>query len=211
MNRLTSREWEGWTPRVRARFFNSLAGPRQVGLLTSFSPSTIANAAVFSQTLHVGANPPQLGFLFRPLTDDHPSLRYVRQRRAFGFHLMAGGPERALRLHQCSAAYPEESSELDAMAFAWSPFDELPAPRIHEATVAYGLRLREEHPLTNGTTLVVGEVSEIHLAPEIRPEEDGFVRLPDDLLLSQGLDAYLHPAPLLRAEHARPDRDPRSG
>ena len=87
---ITEAVWTLWAPRYRAQFFNSLSGPRQVGLLTSFSPEGIANAAVFSQTLHVSANPPQLGFLFRPLTDEHQGLRYCREQKAFGFHLLGG-------------------------------------------------------------------------------------------------------------------------
>jgi flavin reductase (DIM6/NTAB) family NADH-FMN oxidoreductase RutF len=210
MSLLTSREWNEWPPRVRAQFFNSLAGPRQVGLLTSFSPSGVANAGVFSQTLHVSATPPQLGFLFRPQTDEHQGLRYVRQQQAFGFHLLAGGPDHALRLHQCSAKYPEGRSELDAVQFEWSRFEQVAAPRVHQAVVAYGLRLHEQHGLSNGATLVVGTVVEVHLAPSIRADDEGFVSLPDDLLLAQGLDGYHHAQPLIRSAYAQPDRMPRS-
>jgi flavin reductase (DIM6/NTAB) family NADH-FMN oxidoreductase RutF len=210
MSPLTPREWEGWAPRRRAQFFNSLGGPRQAGLLTTLSPEGVANAAVFSQTLHVGSNPPRLGFLFRPLTHQHHGLRQLRHQGAFGFNLLAGGPDVALRLHQCSAAYPEGASELEATAFPWSPFDQLPAPRLHDAAVAYGLHLREEHALSNGTVLVVGEVAELHLAAGIQPGDDGFVRLPAHLLLAQGLDGYHHATPLLRAAYAQPDRPPRA-
>ena len=112
---ITEAVWTQWAPRYRAQFFNSLSGPRQVGLLTSFSPEGIANAAVFSQTLHVSANPPQLGFLFRPLTDEHQGLRYCREQKAFGFHLLGGQQFEARQLHQCSAKYPEGQSELDSV------------------------------------------------------------------------------------------------
>ena len=107
---ITEAVWTQWAPRYRAQFFNSLSGPRQVGLLTSFSPEGIANAAVFSQTLHVSANPPQLGFLFRPMTDEHQGLRYCREQKAFGFHLLGGQQFEARQLHQCSAKYPEGQS-----------------------------------------------------------------------------------------------------
>ncbi len=96
---LVAETWTAWEPRFRAQFFNSLGGARQMGLLTTFSPAGVANAAVFNQTLHVSANPPQLGFLFRPLTTEHQGLRYLRAQGCFGFNLFAGGTQLASMLH----------------------------------------------------------------------------------------------------------------
>ncbi len=206
--KLTDTVWNSWEPRFRAQFFNSLGGPRQVGLLTTFSPSGLANAAVFSQTLHVSANPPQLGFLFRPLTAEHQGLRYLRERASFGFNLMAGDIREAGELHQCSAKYPEGESELDAQGISWTPFDRIAAPRIDGATVAYGLTLAEEHVLASGTILVVGSVVEVQLADTAVLGEDGFVALPEDLLLAQGLDSYHRSRQLGRFAYALPDRKP---
>jgi len=205
---LTAETWDQWEPRYRAQFFNSLGGARQVGLITSFSPEGVANAAVFSQTLHVSANPPQLGFLFRPLTAEHQGLRYVRAQGCFGFHVLSGGIFEATQLHQCSAKYPEGASELEAVGLTWQPFDTLHAPRVREAVVAYGLRLTEEHALANGTTLVVGAVEEVHLSPSVHVAARGLVQHPVDLLLAQGLDTYHHSHAVVSLSYAQPDRQP---
>lgn len=199
---ITEALWTQWAPRYRAQFFNSLSGPRQVGLLTSLSPEGIANAAVFSQTLHVSANPPQLGFLFRPLTDEHQGLRYCRSQKAFGFHLLGGQQFEARQLHQCSAKYPEGQSELDSVGLHWQSFEHIPAPRITSALVAYGLRLDEEHLLANGSVLVVGSVIEVHLAPSMTVEESGFVPMPEDHFTAQGLDTYLHSKTVVQLPYA---------
>jgi len=205
---LTEDLWNDWEPRFRAQFFNSVCGPRQVGLLTTFSPDGVANAAVFSQTLHVSANPPQLGFLFRPLTAEHQGLRYLRAQGAFGFHLMSGGIEAAAAVHQCSAKYPEGASELDAQGLEWSAFEHVHAPRVHAATVAYGLKLTEEHVLAQGTVLVVGSVVEVQLSDSVQLGPDGFANLPVDLLTAQGLDSYHHSTSVGRFTYAQPDRKP---
>lgn len=199
---ITEALWSQWAPRYRAQFFNSLSGPRQVGLLTSFSPEGVANAAVFSQTLHVSANPPQLGFLFRPLTDEHQGLRYCREQKAFGFHLLGGQHFEANQLHQCSAKYPEGQSELDSVGLPWQSFDGVRGPRITSALVAYGLRLDEEHHLTNGSVLLVGSVVEVHLAPSMTVEESGFVPMPHDHFTAQGLDTYLHSSTVIQLPYA---------
>jgi flavin reductase (DIM6/NTAB) family NADH-FMN oxidoreductase RutF len=206
---LTPETWNAWEPRFRAQFFNSLGGPRQVGLLTSFSPQGVANAAVFSQTLHVSANPPQLGFLFRPLTAEHQGLRYVRAQGCFGFHVLSGGIAQAQQLHQCSAKYPEGESELDAVGLSWEAFETLHAPRIHDAAVAYGLQLTEEHELANGTILIVGSVAEVHVLPSVAANQMGHVQHPDDLLLAQGLDTYHHCNALVALSYAQPGTHPK--
>lgn len=206
---LTADVWTAWEPRYRAQFFNSLGGPRQVGLLTTFSPDGVANAAVFNQTLHVSANPPQLGFLFRPLTAEHQGLRYLRAQGALGFHLFAGGTSQAAAVHQCSAKYPEGESELDAQGLSWSAFDRVRAPRVHAATVAYGLTLTEEHTLANGTVLVVGSVDEVHLSDAVLVGADGFAQMPADLQLAQGLDSYHHSTSVGRFAYAQPHLEPR--
>lgn len=205
---LTPETWNAWEPRFRAQFFNSLGGPRQVGLLTSFSPQGVANAAVFSQTLHVSANPPQLGFLFRPLTAEHQGLRYVRDQGCFGFHVLSGGTAQAKQLHQCSAKYPDGESELDAVGLRWEAFQTLHAPRIHDAVVAYGLQLTEEHELGNGTILVVGSVAEVHVLSSVVVHPRGHVQHPDDLLLAQGLDTYHHSNALVALNYAQPGTYP---
>lgn len=205
---LTESIWNVWEPRFRAQFFNSVCGPRQVGLLTTFSPDGVANAAVFSQTLHVSANPPQLGFLFRPLTAEHQGLRYLRAQGYFGFHLFSGGIETAAVVHQCSAKYPEGASELDAQGLEWSAFEHVHAPRVHAAAVSYGLQLTEEHALAHGTILVVGSVVEVQLTERVQLEPDGYANLPADLLTAQGLDSYHHSSSIGRFAYAQPDRKP---
>lgn len=206
---LTPDTWNAWEPRFRAQFFNSLGGPRQVGLLTSFSPLSVANAAVFSQTLHVSANPPLLGFLFRPLTAEHQGLRYVRAQGCFGFHVLSGGIAQAQQLHQCSAKYPEGESELDAVGLSWQAFETLHAPRIQDAVVAYGLKLTEEHELANGTILVVGSVAEVHVHSSVVVHPRGHAQHPEDLLLAQGLDSYHHSNALVALSYAQPGTQPK--
>lgn len=200
---MTAADWSAWDTRYRANYFNSLSGFRSVGLLTCFSPDGVANAAVFSQVLHVGANPPLMGFLFRPQGDGHHGLAHVRAAGQFAFHVMAGGRELALRVHRCSAKYPVHVSELEDNGFAWSRWDEVAAPIVDEALVRIGLTVAEEHALGNGTTLVVGAVVRVE-ADGVAPGDDGYWPLAEaGVLTANGLDAYHHAALLVRAPYAK--------
>lgn len=198
-------DWSAWDRRYRANFFNSLSGFRSVGLLTTFSPENVAGAAVFSQVLHVGANPPQMGFLFRPPGPNHHALAHLRAAGAFAFHVMAGDRDMALAVHQCAAAYPEGTSELEAVGFTWRAWPEVHAPIVDQALVQIGLVPVEEHALGNGTILVVGEIRRVE-APRLARGDDGYWDLAGaGALTTNGLDAYHHATPLVRATYAVPD------
>jgi flavin reductase (DIM6/NTAB) family NADH-FMN oxidoreductase RutF len=122
--------------------------------------------------------------------------------------VLAGGTAKAQQLHQCSAKYPEEASELDAVGLGWESFNALNAPRIHDAVVAYGLQLTEEHQLAGGTVLVVGSVVEVHVHPSATVHPRGHVQHPDDLILAQGLDTYHHSSALVALSYAQPESHP---
>jgi len=66
----------------RRNLMNTLPGPRGVHLLGTKGHNGVENLGVFSSVVHIGANPPMLGFIMRPLTVPRQTYHHI-QRVAF--------------------------------------------------------------------------------------------------------------------------------
>ena len=62
----------------------------------------------------------------------------------------------AAQAHYTSADFPDTVSEFDACGFTAVYRDDFPAPYVAESQLSIGLRLLEEHHISNGTVLLVG-------------------------------------------------------
>lgn len=189
---------------VRATLVNGLSGYKCPVLIGTASESGQTNLAVFNSLVHIGANPPLLGFIQRPLTVDRHTYENFK---ASGYCTLNFITERIHReAHQTSAKYERTTSEFAAVGF--SPvFDEsFPAPFVRESPVRLGLRWEEEHHIrANDTRLVVGQIEEVFL-PESMLHEDGWLDWDlVDVVASTGLDTYHRAQRLSRLAFARPE------
>ena len=186
----------------RTNLINSLTGFKSVALLGTVSESGQENLAIFSQIIHVGANPPQLGILFRPPSVTRHTLANIHQKQYFTVNHIR--PEWVRQAHHTSARW--EKSEFEACGLTPVYLDGFAAPFVEEAVVKMGLTYVEEHTLNNGTVLVVGEMQQIHV-PDDCLGEDGFVDLERaDTVTCSGLDAYHRTQKLTRLSYAKPDQ-----
>ena len=97
--------------RYRRDLINRISGSRTVWLLTTRSLDGTANIGLFSQVVHVGANPPMMGILFRPKTDRHQSLENIEETQFFGLHAVTA--DRWQNAHATSFAFGASQSEFD--------------------------------------------------------------------------------------------------
>jgi flavin reductase (DIM6/NTAB) family NADH-FMN oxidoreductase RutF len=189
--------------RFRRTFINSLHGLRPALLLGSRSADGLESLAIFSQILHIGANPPLSGVLFRPETVERHSLQNIRET---GFFTLNNVTEpMAESAHQTSARYPQEHSEFKAVGLNAQYREGFVAPFVESSTLQIGLKLHAELPIdANGTILVIGQIEVIYL-PEAAQLEDGLVRhqVAGSLAVA-GLDMYFRPEPLVRFSYAKP-------
>ena len=186
----------------RTNLINSLTGFKSVALLGTISESGQENLAIFSQLIHVGANPPLLGVLFRPPTVARHTLENIHHRRFFTVNHIR--PEWVQQAHHTSARW--EVSEFAACQLTPEYTDAFVAPFVQESYVKMGLEYVEEHPLGNGTVLVVGEIQQVHI-PDDCLREDGFVDLEKaQTVTCSGLDAYHTTQKLTRLSYAKPDQ-----
>ena len=97
---------------VRMRLINTISGMKSANLVGTVDQSGHANLALFNSVVHIGANPPYIGMIFRPLTVRRDTYNNIKATGVYTInHVHAGIRERA---HQTSASFPAGVSEFEA-------------------------------------------------------------------------------------------------
>ena len=187
-NQFSKEIWDLWPSRFRAQFFNSLGGIKTAGLLSTFNTNGKANSAVFSQIIHIGSSPPTWGFLFRPPTKGHQTYDNILRNPYFNFCLATSFIS-AKELHQTSANYNENVSELDSLNIKWKNHRKYHVPLLLNGDFQLIFRHTKSHIMSNQTVLLEAEI--IHVSSSLDPDDNGFIDLTQKVLLSsQGTSAY---------------------
>ena len=187
-NQFSKEIWDLWPSRFRAQFFNSLGGIKTAGLLSTFNTNGKANSAVFSQIIHIGSSPPTWGFLFRPPTKGHQTYDNILRNPYFNFCLATSFIS-ARELHQTSANYNENVSELDSLNIKWKNHRKYHVPLLLNGDFQLIFRHTKSHTMSNQTVLLEAEI--IHVSSSLDPDDNGFIDLTQKVLLSsQGTSAY---------------------
>ncbi|MGB3588974.1 MAG: flavin reductase [Tunicatimonas sp.] len=189
--------------RFRTNFINSLTGFKSVALIGSQSTEGITNLAVFSQIIHVGANPPLIGILFRPHTVPRHTLQNILDTKNFSInHIRKDFVEKA---HHTSARW--DISEFEGAKLTPAYIDDFSAPFVSEASIKMGLTYVEHYTLqSNETIFLVGEIQKIVL-PENCIATDGFINLVGaGTMTCSGLDAYHEVQNPVRLTYAKPNQ-----
>ena len=206
MRHITAADITSFERIYRLNLVNGLPGFKPANLVGTAAPDGATNLAVYSSAIHLGSDPPLLGLVTRPTTV--PRHTYHNLKSSGCYTLNHVPVARAAAAHYASADFPPEVSEFDACGFTAVFRDAFPAPYVAESPLSIGLRLREEHTISNGTVLLVGVVEHVYLA-EDGLREDGTLDLValGDACIS-GLDAYHAVAAPVRFGYARPGQPP---
>lgn len=187
---------------TRANLINSLSGFKSVSLIATVDKGGTPNLAVFSNIVHLGADPALIGFVNRPREAAPHTIANIEATGLYTInHIHADIVEKA---HQTSAKYPEGVSEFEAVGLDPEYPDSAAVPYVKQSRIKYRLRLKEIIPIThNGTWFVIGEIEHLVFPEEILAE-DGFLHVEDaGTLASLGIDAYYTAAPLMRLPYAK--------
>ena len=112
--------------------------------------------------------------------------------------------------HYTSANFADDVSEFEACGFTADYRDGFAAPYVTESPLGIGLRLREEHPIFNGTMLLVGTVEHVYVREEgLRPDGTLDLAALHEAAIS-GLDGYHAVVPPVRFGYARPGQFPQA-
>jgi flavin reductase (DIM6/NTAB) family NADH-FMN oxidoreductase RutF len=200
--KISSKELSKYDRFYRANLINSLTGFKSVSLIGSISHSKQTNLAIFSNIVHLGADPALVGFINRPLAAAPHTIANIQSTGFFTInHIHSGLIDAA---HHTSAKYPKEVSEFDAAELTPEYSETFPAPYVKESRIKYGCTFKEIIPIRmNDTFLVIGEITEIHLNEKII-STDGFLRIEEaDSLCSLGIDGYYKTEFIKRLPHAK--------
>jgi len=189
--------------RYRTTFINSLAGFRQAVLVGTKSTEGHSNLAIFNSLIHLGANPALFGLINRPDSVQRDTLQNIISTKAYTLNYVRADAYK--KAHQTSARYDKDVSEFEAVGFEEAYLPTCTAPIVKEAVVNIAMQLEEIIPIKiNGTVLIVGSVQQIHIDEQL-VGNDGFVSLSEQqVVISQGLDAYFVSSPLGRLAYAKP-------
>ena len=201
MRHLTAADIQAFDKLYRLNLVNGLPGFKPANLVGTAAPDGRTNLAVFSSALHLGSDPALLGIVTRPTTV--PRHTYANLKASGCFTLNHVPEALAAQAHYTSANFPDDVSEFEACGFTAAWRDGFAAPYVAESVVSIGLRLLEEHAISNGTVLLVGTVEHVYLRDALlRPDGTLDLAAAGTAAIS-GLDGYHGVQPAVRFGYAR--------
>ncbi len=189
--------------RYRGQLLNKVSGLKPANLIGTLSKTGQTNLAVFNSVVHIGANPPYIGFILRPTTVERHTHENIKETGVYTINQITTAIHQ--QAHQTSAKYDRSISEFEAVGLREHYHLDFPAPFVTESPIKIGLRFEEEHYIKcNDTRLVIGRVEHLQL-PEAAIAEDGSINLAEqDGVAIGGLDSYYSVDLLGRYGYAEP-------
>jgi flavin reductase (DIM6/NTAB) family NADH-FMN oxidoreductase RutF len=160
-----------WDKTYRLKFINSISGYKGVHLIGTKSKSGNTNAAIFNSIVHIGSNPPQLGFIMRPLTVERDTYKNIIETGYFTInHVNKAILKQA---HYTSTNFDSDVSEFNKCNLGEEYIEGFGAPFVKESKIKIGLKFIEDVEIkSHGTHLIIGEIQHISIEDNVI-EEDG--------------------------------------
>jgi len=191
--------------RYRAHLINSVTGVKSASLIGSISDDGKTNLAIFSSVIHIGSNPPLLGFILRPTTVERHTYNNIKATSEFTVnHIHTDMIDKA---HQTSAKYESEISEFEAVDLDEEYLNDCKAAFAKSSRIKIACQYKNEYVIEeNGCRLIIGEITDVYFDENIQ-SEDGFLDISKSESIGiLGSDAYVKMDMLNRYEYAEPDK-----
>jgi Conserved protein/domain typically associated with flavoprotein oxygenases, DIM6/NTAB family len=174
---------------TRLKIINSVTGIKPGNLIGTIGENGATNLAIFSSIVHLGSNPPLLGFISRPQTEEvGHTLRNILKTGCYTINHIH--PEFVKKAHYTSAKFSSDVSEFDACKLSEEYINHFKAPFVEESVFKMGLRFKEAVDIKlNGTVLVIGEIEELIIADKAFVNEDIDLEASEGVGIS-GLNTY---------------------
>lgn len=189
----------------KINLINSCSGFKSANLLGSICTEGISNVAIFSSVIHLGSNPPTLGFVLRPTTVPRNTHKNIKDIGYFTInHIYEDIIEDA---HHTSAKYPKEVSEFDVTNLKEEYKGNFKAPFVKGSPVQMSMKFVEEvYISSNDVMLIVAEIQELYIHDELL-QEDGLINLSKgNIATINGLDTYAIPKFKKQLSYQRPKK-----
>ncbi len=206
MKHFNKQELDKLPSRYRAHLINSCTGYKSANLLGTKSIKGNSNLAIFNSVVHIGSNPPMLGFILRPLTVKRNTYSNFKET---GFFTVNQVNKVIIKdAHHTAACYEEDISEFSKTNLTETYFDDFLAPYVTQSAIKIGCSYVNEYEIKeNGCVLIIGAIEHIYLPKELL-HADGWAQLDKAETVSAiGLDGYALPTLLNRFAYAKPDED----
>lgn len=187
----------------RINLINSIHGIKPGNLIGTKSKDGNENLAVFNSVFHVGANPPLIGFVMRPVEgykrDTYENIKSV------GYYTINAIPTKLVReAHNTSAKFEEGESEFEKCGIEAEYIDDFPAPFVKVSPIKIGLKYEDELFIKkNETRIIIGLVEKL-IIPDNFVDEKGFIDLEGAQVAGiAGLNTYYSVKEIARFPYAR--------
>ncbi|PZR40718.1 MAG: hypothetical protein DI538_03305 [Azospira oryzae] len=169
--KIDQKQLQDWDKKYRIRFINSISGYKSVHLIGTENAKGKTNLAIFNSIVHISASPALIGFVVRPVTEEHHTYRNLMET---GYYTINHVHKSFLKqAHYTSAKFTDEESEFNMCGFTEERIAHFPSPFVQESKIKLGLKLKEDITIQqNGTHLIVGEIQHILIDDSV-VEQDG--------------------------------------
>ena len=189
----------------RLNLINSITGISPANLIGTISNDSIENLSIFSSIIHIGSNPPLIGFILRP-TENNRRDTYENIIETNKFTINHIHSDMIQKSHYTSAKFKKNESEIQKCQLTPEYLNSFRAPYVKESYVKIGLNLEDIHLIkSNGCRLIIGCIEHIYV-PDNALHENGNIQL--ELLNSigvSGLDTYYSLNKIRQYSYARVD------
>jgi flavin reductase (DIM6/NTAB) family NADH-FMN oxidoreductase RutF len=178
-----------WEKKYRIRFINSISGYKSVHLVGTRDTQGRTNVAIFNSIVHLGASPPLIGLIVRPITEDrHTYFNLLETGQCTINHVHKSFLKQA---HYTSANFLKDESEFEKCGLTEEYLDGFSAPFVAESKIKFGLKIKENITIQkNGTHLIVGELQHVLVDEEaIGPDGQLDLESAHDVCIT-GLNQY---------------------
>jgi flavin reductase (DIM6/NTAB) family NADH-FMN oxidoreductase RutF len=129
-----------------ANLINAVTGIKSANLIGTISNAGEKNLAIFSSVIHLGSNPPLIGFIVRP-SGEVPRHTYENIRENGFYTINHVHREFIEQAHYTSAKFDRAVSEFEACRLTEEYVGDFPAPFVKESRLKLGMQLEQELPI----------------------------------------------------------------
>lgn len=203
MHHYSMEEIKTWQRFYRANFINCLSGFKSAALIGTVNKNGNPNLAIFSNLVHIGADPAMVGFINRPAEAAPHTIANIEATGVYSMnHVQASFIAKA---HQTSAKYAAGESEFEKTGLGIEWKENCKAPFVAQSNIKYSMELLEIIPIKyNGSFFIIGKIADVFVDEAI-VGQDGFLHIDKaGSITSLGIDGYYTPSLLARFSYAKP-------
>lgn len=195
INRLDSKE--------RLKLINGIAGIKPANIIGTINEDGITNAAIFSSVVHIGSNPPLVGFILRPQKGvSRHSYSNIIQKGVFTINQVHASYVK--NAHCTSGKFDAQTSEFDTCQLTPEYIDGFEAPFVKESLIKTGLSYKKSISIDlNDTTLVIGQIIQL-IIPDELIDNNGYIDIQKAKTVGVGgLNSYYSLAKIIDLPYVR--------